>query len=63
MEDERTARLEEQIKFLRDDVLEIRNDIRQLLEFKWRIYGITAVIAFIVSSAAEIFLRFGVTHP
>lgn len=53
MDGEKIARLEEQMKYIREDVKEMKRDMKTLLEFRWRLYGATAVIAFLVASAAE----------
>ena len=59
MEYERTARLEEQVKAVREDLWEIKKDMKSLLEFKWKIYGVTAFIAFTVTLVAESITRAG----
>lgn len=38
----------------RTDLAELKKDVRSLLEFKWRIYGATALIAFVCSTIVEV---------
>ena len=57
MDSERLARVEEKVEGIREDLHEMKRDVKALLEFKWRIYGITAVIAFVVTVIAESLAR------
>lgn len=54
---ERIARVEEQVKFIRSDVREIKNDLKGLLEFKWRLYGTSAVVAVVAGVAVELVMK------
>lgn len=57
---ERTiGRLEEQGRWTAKRIESIESKVDQLLAFKWRIYGATAVIALLVTSGLEIFWRIG----
>jgi hypothetical protein len=53
MDAERLARVEEKVQGIREDVHEMKKDVKALLEFKWRIYGVTALIAFVITIVAE----------
>ena len=58
MDIERTiGKLEEQGRWIAKKLETVESKVDQLLSFKWKIYGATAVIAFLVTSGIEIFWR------
>lgn len=57
MENERIAKLEVEVRHLRVDTSEIKSDVKKLLEFKWRIYGATALIAIFFAGIVEMAAR------
>lgn len=57
MDNERLTRVEEQLKWIGPRIERIEIKIDNLLEFKWKIYGATALIAFVITSIVEVFAR------
>jgi len=57
MDDERSARLEEQVKAMREDLHDLKADVKSLLEWRWKLYGVTGFIAFVVTVGVEAIAR------
>ena len=48
-ENERTAKLEVEMSHARSDISEIKSDVKLLLQWRWKLYGMNAAISIIVS--------------
>lgn len=50
------GRLEEGLSRMKDDVSDIKADMRTLLTWRWKIYGATAVVSLLASVLFELFM-------
>jgi hypothetical protein len=47
-----------EVKAIGHEIESLKKDVRSLLEFKWRIYGATALIALVCSAMVEVAVAF-----
>ena len=55
-DDRAIGRLEEAVSTLKDDVAYIRADVKTLLTWRWKLWGVTAIISVVCTAVFELFV-------
>lgn len=59
MNDERAiGRLEAEVSNIKNDVLDIKKDVKTLLAWRWKLWGTTAVIGVVSAAGFQLILAF-----
>lgn len=53
-EERAIGRLEAEVSNLKSDVTEIKSDVKKLLAWRWKLYGMTAIVSIICAGLFEV---------